>query len=188
MEKITMDNKPEILYHGSGIEITDADGFVRVKPAYLTKNNQPITAVFALSDFVHAKLYAIMRLVAGEGKMAPCERDAVYIQRINKNIPKKAYVYELDSDGFQQDKGGSYYCLTDKEIKNRIDIDVMQEIQTGQLKVYVLKDEFNIQNMSRDAWEEILKDKSKFELYKPNTTNVNVSMLAQTIKNSGINK
>lgn len=161
------DDLPKTLYHGSGIEITD--GFIRVKPAYLTKNDQPITAVFALSDFVHAKLYAIMRLVAGDGKIAPCERNGVYIQRINKNIPKKAYVYELDSDGFKQDKGGSYYCLTDKKIKKIIDIDVMQEIKTGQLKVYVLKDEFNIQNMSGDAWEELLRDKSKFELYKPNS-------------------
>ena len=177
---------PKILYHGSGIEIND--GFIHVKPAYLTKNNKPITAVFALSDFVHAKLYAIMRLVAGEGKMAPCERDAVYIQRINKNIPKKAYVYELDFDGFQQDKGGSYYCLTDKKIKNTIDIDIMEEIKTGQLKVYVLKDEFNIQNMSKDAWEEILKDKSNFELYKPNTNNVNMSVLAQTVKSASLNK
>ena len=32
-----MENKVT-LYHGSGIEITD--GFIRVKPAYLTKNNQ----------------------------------------------------------------------------------------------------------------------------------------------------
>ena len=173
---------PKILYHGSGIEITD--GFIRVKPAYLTKNNQPIIAVFALSDFVHAKLYAIMRLVAGKGKMSPRERDGVYIQRINQNIPQKAYVYELDSDGFQQDKGGSYYCLTDKKIKNSIDIDVMQEIKTGQLKVYVLKDKFNIQNISKDAWEELLKDKSNFELYKP----INISILAQSIKDIGLNK
>lgn len=179
-------NLPKILYHGSGIEIND--GFIRVKPAYLTKNNQPITAVFALSDFVHAKLYAIMRLVAGEGKMAPCERDAVYIQRINKNIPKKAYVYELDSDGFQQDKGGSYYCLTDKKIKNTIDIDIMEEIRTDLLKVYVLKDEFNIQDMSGDTWKEILKDKSKFELYKPNEQNINMSILAKSMKDSGLNK
>lgn len=181
-----MNNKPEILYHGSGIEITD--GFIRIKPAYITRTNEPITAVFALSDFVHAKLYAIMRLVAGDGKMSPCERDAVYIQRINQNIPKKAYVYELDSDGFHRDMGGSYYCLTDKKIKNIIEIDVMQEIKTGDLKVYVLKDEFNIKNMSRDVWKEILKDKSKFELYKPNTNNVNMSMLAQTVKSSGLDK
>jgi len=180
-----MENKVKTLYHGSGIGITD--GFVRVKPAYLTKNNQPITAVFALSDFVHAKLYAIMRLVAGEGKIAPCERDAVYIQRINKDIQKKAYVYELDSDGFQQDMGGSYYCLTDKKIKNIIEIDVMQEIKNGDLKVYVLKDEFNIKNMSRDAWKEILKDKSKFALYKPDSKNIDMAILSQ-MKDFNFNK
>lgn len=180
-----MENKVKTLYHGSGIEITD--GFIRVKPAYLTKNNQPITAVFALADFVHAKLYAIMRLVAGEGKMSPCERNAVYIQRINKDIPKKAYVYELDSDGFQQDMSGSYYCLTDKKIKNIIEIDVMQEIKTGDLKVYVLKDEFNIKNMSRDAWKEILKDKSKFELYKPDSKNIDMAILPQ-MKDLSFNK
>ena len=176
-----MNNKPEILYHGSGIEITD--GFIRVKPAYLTKNNQPITAVFALSDFVHAKLYAIMRLVAGEGKMSPCERNAVYIQRINKDIPKKAYVYELDSDGFQQDMGGSYYCLTDKKIKNIIEIDVMQEIKTGDLKVYVLKEEFNKPKFSMDKWREIVKDKSKFELYKPDSKKLEMPILAKTLTN-----
>lgn len=175
-----MENKVKTLYHGSGIEITD--GFIRVKPAYLTKNNQPITAVFALSDFVHAKLYAIMRLVAGEGKMSPCERDAVYIQRINKDIPKKAYVYELDSDGFQQDKGGSYYCLTDKKIKNIIEIDVLQEIKTGNLKVYVLKDEFNSQDMSGDTWKEVLKDKSKFELYKPDFKKLDLQILAKNFE------
>ena len=180
-----MENKVKTLYHGSGIEITD--GFIRVKPAYLTKNNQPITAVFALADFVHAKLYAIMRLVAGEGKMSPCERNAVYIQRINKDIPKKAYVYELDSDGFQQDMSSSYYCLTDKKIKNIIEIDVMQEIKTGDLKVYVLKDEFNIKNMSRDAWKEILKDKSKFELYKPDSKNIDMAILSQ-MKDLSFNK
>lgn len=180
-----MENKVKTLYHGSGIEITD--GFIRVKPAYLTKNNQPITAVFALADFVHAKLYAIMRLVAGEGKMSPCERNTVYIQRINKDIPKKAYVYELDSDGFQQDMSGSYYCLTDKKIKNIIEIDVMQEIKTGDLKVYILKDEFNIKNMSKDAWKEILKDKSNFELYNPNAKTIDMAVLAKA-KYASFNK
>jgi len=178
----TMDTKPEILYHGSGTEITD--GFIRMKPAYLTRTNEPITAVFALSDFVHAKLYAIMRLVAGDGKMSPCERDAVYVQRINQNIPKKAYVYELDSDGFHRDMGGSYYCLTDKKIQNIIEIDVIQEIKNGNLKVYVLKDEFNIKNMSKDAWKEIMKDKNKFELYKPDSKKLEMQILAKTLKNS----
>ena len=173
-----MNTKPKILYHGSGIKIKD--GFIRVKPAYITRTNEPITAVFALSDFVHAKLYAIMRLVAGDGKMSPCERDALYIQRINKNIPEKAYVYELDSDGFQQDMGGSYYCLTDKKIKNVVEIDIMQEIKNGNLKVYVLKDGFNKSNMSRTEWKEITKDKTKFELYKLDSQKLDMQILLKT--------
>ena len=177
-----MNNLPKTLYHGSGIEITD--GVIRMKPAYLTKTGEDITAVFALSDFVHAKLYAIMRLVAGDGKMSPCERDAVYIQRINQEIPKRAYVYELDSDGFQQDMGGSYYCLIDKKIKNVVEIDVIQEIKNGNLKVYVLKDEFNIQNMSWDVWTEIVKDKNKFELYKPDSKKLEMQILAKTLEHS----
>lgn len=176
-----MNNKPKILYHGSGIEITD--GFIRVKPAYLTRTGEDITAVFALSDFVHAKLYAIMRLVADDGKISPCERDAVYIQRINQEIPKKAYVYELDSDGFQQDMGGSYYCLTDKKIKSIIEIDVMQEIKNGKLKVHVLKKEFNKPEFSMDEWKEIVKDKSKFELYKPDSKKLEMQILAKTLTN-----
>jgi hypothetical protein len=158
---------PRTLYHGSEIKITD--GFVRKKPAYLTRTGEDITAVFALSDFVHAKLYSIMRLVAGEGKISPCERDAVYIQRINQDIPQKAYVYELDSDGFHQDRVGSYYCLTDKKIKNVIEIDVIQEIKNGNLKVYVLRDEFNKPDFSWVEWGELVKDKNKFELYKPDS-------------------
>jgi hypothetical protein len=177
-----MNTKSKILYHGSGIEITD--GFIRIKPAYLTKTNEPITAVFALSDFVHAKLYAIMRLVAGKGKMSPCERNSVYIQRINQEIPKKAYVYELDSDGFQQDVGGSYYCLTDKKIKSVIEIDVRQEIKDGNLKIYVLKDEFNKPEFSRAEWVELVKDKNKFELYKPDSKKLEMQILAKTLENS----
>lgn len=173
-----MDTKHKILYHGSGIKISN--GFIQMKPAYLTRTNEPITAVFALSDFVHAKLYAITRLVAGEGKMSPCERDAVYIQRINQNIPEKAYVYELDSDGFQQDIGGSYYCLTDKKIKKTIEIDIMQEVKNGDLKVYVLKDEFNKPEFSRAEWKEIVKDKNKFELYKPDSKKLDMQILAKT--------
>ena len=177
----SMNTKPKILYHGSGIEITD--GFIRMNPGYLTRTAEDITAVFALSDFVHAKLYAIMRLVAGEGKMSPCERDAVYIQRINQEIPKRAYVYELDSDGFQQDMGGSYYCLTDKKIKNVVEIDVIQEIKNGNLKVYVLKDEFNKPVFSRAEWGKLVKDKSKFELYKPDSKKLEMQILAKTLEN-----
>jgi len=175
-----MNAKPKILYHGSGIEITD--GFIRVKPAHINHMQTPIVAVFATSDLVHAKNYAIMRLV-GEGWKSPRERDVLYVQRLKPNIPGKAFVYELDSDGFQQDVDGNYYCLTDKKIKNVIDMDIMQEIRDGNLKVYVLKDEFNIQNMSGKAWEEIIKDKSKFELYKPDSKKLEMQILAQTLTN-----
>ena len=156
--------KPKNLYHGSGIEITD--NFIRMKPAHINNMQTPITAVFATSNLVHAKIYAIMRLI-GTGWKSPREADVLYVQRLKSDIPEKAFVYELDSDGFQQDVDGNYYCLTDKKIKNVIEINIMQEIKNGNLKVYVLKDKFNIQNMSGDLWEEIIKDKSKFELYNP---------------------
>ena len=58
-------------------------------------------------------------------------------------------------------------------------IDVSQAIKNGDLKVYILKDEFNIKNMSGDAWKEILKDKSKFELYNPNAKTIDMAVLAK---------
>lgn len=154
------------LYHGSGVEITD--DFVHVKPAHINHMQTPITAVFATSDFVHAKNYAIMRLI-GSGWKSPRERDVLYIQRLKQNIQNKAYVYELDSDGFVQDVDGSYYCLTDKRIRNVIEVDVMQEIKQGNIKVYVLKSEFDTRDMSALSWKEFLKDKEhNFTLYVPN--------------------
>ena len=175
-----MDTKPKILYHGSGIKISD--GFIRMKPAYLTKTGKDIIAVFATSDLVHAKNYAVMRLV-GTGWKSPRERDVLYVQKINQEIPKKAYVYELDSDGFQQDVDASYYCLTDKKIKRIIEINVMQEIKSGNIKIYVLKDEFNKADFSGDDWREIVKDKNKFELYKPDFKKLEMQILVKTLEN-----
>lgn len=139
--------------------------------------------VFATSDLVHAKNYAIMRLV-GNGWKAPRERNVLYIQELNPNIPAKAYVYELDSNGFKRDVDGSYYCLTDKQINKVIEIDVMQEIKNGNIKVYVLKDEFNTPNMSGAEWGKIVKDKNNFELYKPDFNSKNIFVLSEARKSN----
>ena len=159
-------NFPRYLYHGSGIEITD--GYIRANKGYINAMQTPITAVFASSDLVHAKVYAIMRLV-GTGRLAPRKRESVYVQKINIAIPPKAYVYETDSNGFQRDIDGSYYCLTDKPIKDIIEVDIIQELLSDTLKVYVLKDKFNTPNMSDETWKKLLQDENNFELYKPNT-------------------
>ncbi len=159
-----MDNKVR-LYHGSGIKIND--GVIRARPAHINNMQTEITAVFATPSYTHAKLYAIMRLV-GVGRRAPRETDALYIDELNPNIPKYAYVYELDSGGFQRDIDGSYYCLHDKPItREPFCIDIIQEIRQGKLKVYVLKGALRNQNMSDEKWQELLNDKSNFELYNP---------------------
>ena len=124
-----------------------------------------------------------MRLV-GNGWKAPRERNVLYIQELNPNIPAKAYVYELDSNGFKRDVDGSYYCLTDKQINRVIEIDVMQEIKNGNIKVYVLKDKFNTPNMSGAEWGKIIKDKNNFELYKPDYNRKNISILSKVLKSN----
>lgn len=172
---------PKTLYHGSGVKITD--GIIHAKPAHINHMQTAITAVFATSDLVHAKNYAIMRLV-GNGWKSPRERNVLYIQELNPNIPTKAYVYELDSGGFKRDADGSYYCLTDKQINRAIEIDVMQEIKNGNIKVYVLKDKFNAPNMSGAEWGKIVKDKNNFELYKPDSNGKNISVLSKALKNN----
>lgn len=172
---------PKMLYHGSGIKITD--GIIHAKPAHIDHMQTAITAVFATSDLVHAKNYAIMRLI-GNGWKSPRERNVLYIQELNPNIPTKAYVYELDSTGFNRDVDGSYYCLTDKQINRVIEIDVMQEIKNDNIKVYVLKDEFNTPNMSGTQWGKIVQDKNNFELYKPDSTGKNISVLSEALKSN----
>ena len=172
---------PKTLYHGSGVKMTD--GIIHAKPAHINHMQTAITAVFATSDLVHAKNYAIMRLV-GNGWKSPRERNVLYIQELNPNIPTKAYVYELDSGGFKRDADGSYYCLTDKQINRVIEIDVMQEIKNGNIKVYVLKDKFNTPNMSGAEWGKIVKDKNNFELYKPDYNRKNISILSKVLKSN----
>ena len=163
-----MDTKPKTLYHGSGKKIDD--GFIRVKPAYVTRTNEPITAVFALSDFGRAKLYAVMRLI-GNGWKVPRGSDSLYVERVSNAIPEKAYVYELDADGFEYDQNNEYYSVSDKKIKNVIEIDIMQEIKKGNIKIYVLKDKFDLTHMSKEharaVFRELRQNQDNFELYTP---------------------
>ena len=164
-----MNTKPKILYHGSGIKI--ADGIIRMKTAYVTRTNEPITAVFALSDFGRAKLYAVMGLI-GNGWKVPRGSDSLYVERMNEAIPEKAYVYELDADGFEYDQHNEYYSVSDKKIKNVIEIDIMQEIKNGNIKIYVLKDKFDLTHMSKEharaLFRELRQNQDNFELYNPN--------------------
>ncbi len=169
---------PKKLYHGSQFKIND--GFIRAKPAHINRMQTEITAVFATS-LTHAKNYACMRLVAS-GWKSPLSSDTLYVQKLKSNISGKAYVYELDTDGFKRDVDGNYYCLTDKQIKNVMEIDIKQEIQSGNLKIYVLRDEFNTPNMSDAQWCELLKDKNKFKLYNPNSRSLDMSILAKVLE------
>ncbi|MCQ2599610.1 MAG: hypothetical protein MJ187_04550 [Alphaproteobacteria bacterium] len=148
-------------YHGSKNKISD--GVVHAMPGFIRGMKVPVTAVFA-TNFTRAKLYAVMRLISS-GWRTP-NKDALYVQYLKQDIPEKAYVYELDSDGFLPDGEYDYYCLTDKKIKKIHEIDIMQDIESGKLKIYVLKDKL-VSEPSMEEWREICKHKDKFELYNP---------------------
>lgn len=180
-----MANKAKTLYHGSQHKITD--GVIHARDAYLPTTNTPITAVFATPDLVHAKNYACMRLIA-EGWKSPRTSDTLYVQKLNQDISgKKAYIYELDSDGFERDADGTYYSLTNKPIKRVIEIDVMQEIKSGNIKVYVLKDGIDCPQDRGDIWAELVNNKDNFELYKPDSKKFDMAFLVQ-MKDLGLNK
>lgn len=180
-----MENKVKTLYHGSQHKITDA--VIHARDAYLPTTNTPITAVFATPDFARARNYACMRLIA-DGWKSPRTSDTLYVQKLSQDISgKKAYVYELDSDGFERDIDGTYYSLTDKPIKKVIEIDVMQEITSGNIKVYVLKPGIDCPKERGDIWAELVNNKDNFELYNHSKKNIDMSLLSQ-LKDLGINK
>ncbi len=180
-----MNNIPKTLYHGSQHKITD--GIIHVRDAYLPTTNTPITAVFATPDFARARNYACMRLIA-DGWKSPRTSDTLYVRKLSQDISgKKAYIYELDSDGFERDIDGTYYSLTDKPIKKVIEIDVMQEITSGNIKVYVLKPGIDCPNERGDIWAELVNNRDNFELYKHSQKNIDMSLLSQ-MKDLGINK
>ncbi len=180
-----MENKVKTLYHGSQHKITD--GVIHARDAYLPTTNTPITAVFATPDFARARNYSCMRLIA-DGWKSPRTSDILYVQKLSQDISgKKAYIYELDSDGFECDIDGTYYSLTDKPIKRVIEIDVMQEITSGNIKVYVLKPGIDCPQDRSDIWTELVNNKDNFELYKPVSKNLDMSLLSQ-MKDLGINK
>ena len=180
-----MENKTKPLYHGSQHKITN--GVIHARGAYLPTTNTPITAVFATPDFARARNYACMRLIA-DGWKSPRTSDTLYVQKLSQDISgKKAYIYELDSDGFERDIDGTYYSLTDKPIKKVVEIDVMQEITSGNIKVYVLKPGIDCPTERGDIWAELVNNKDNFELYKPVSKNIDMSLLSQ-MKDLGINK
>lgn len=118
----------------------------------------------------------------------PENKDTLYVQKLNQDISnKKAYVYELDSGGFERDADGTYYSLNDKPIKRAIEIDVMHEIKSGNIKVYVLKEGIDCPKDRGDIWAELVNNKDNFEIYKPVSTNLDMSVLAQ-MKDLSFNK
>ena len=140
-----MTDKPQILYHGSQHEITD--GFIQMRPGHINGMRTPITAAFATPSFKHARLYAAMRIISN-GWKSPKGIDTLYVERISPNITNsKAYVYEVSSDSFIPD-GDDYYCLNDVPILKTYEIDVMQEIKNGNIKVYVLQDKVNFDGLT----------------------------------------
>ena len=180
-----MKNKTKPLYHGSQHKITN--GVIHARDAYLPTTNTHIRAVFATPDFARARNYACMRLIA-DGWKSPRTSDTLYVQKLSQDISgKKAYIYELDSDGFECDIDGTYYSLIDKPIKRVIEIDVMQEITSGNIKVYVLKPGIDCPTERDDIWAELVNNKDNFELYKPVSKNIDMSLLSQ-MKDLGINK
>ena len=170
---------PSVLYHGSKSEITD--GVIHAHPAHRNHMKTPVTAVFATANLTHAKLYAIMRLV-GEGWLSPRGQGTLYVEKIKLDFPSRAFVYELDSDGFERDVDGSYYCLSDRPIKNIIEIDIKKEIRNGNLKIYVLKDK-KMPQPTADGWRELLQNPDNFELYNTDSENLETAMYQKHITN-----
>jgi hypothetical protein len=174
-----MTEKPKILYHGSQHEITD--GFVRMKRAHINGMRTPITAAFATPSYGHARLYAAMEIIS-RGWISPRSNDTLYVEKITSNIAnRKAYVYEVSSDGFIPD-GNDYYCLNDVPILKTYEIDVMQEIKNGNIKVYVLQDKVKFDGLSDKErlalWRNTLAT-GHFKRYIPNNTNQIASFLNQ---------
>ena len=172
-----MIDKPKRLYHGSQYKITD--GFVRKKSAHINGMRTPITAAFATPSFKHAQLYASMRIISS-GWKNPKGIDALYVEKINPNfMGAKAYVYEVSSDGFVPD-GDDYYCLNDVPILKAYEIDVMQEIRNGNIKVYVLQDKVDFSGLSEheslELWRKTLVT-GHFERCSPDNTNQFVAFL-----------
>lgn len=162
-----MTDKPKILYHGSPNEITD--GYIRKKEAHINGMQTPITAAFATPSYRHARLYAAMRIISNGWKW-PKGIDTLYVERISPNISNsKAYVYEVSSDGFIPD-GNDYYCLNDVQILKTYEIDVMQEIRNGNIKVYVLQDKVNFDDLTEEEglalWRKTCKT-GNFQRYIP---------------------
>ncbi len=166
-----MTEKPKILYHGSQHEITD--GFIQMRPGHINGMRTPITAAFATPSYRHARLYAAMRIISN-GWKSPRGIDTLYVERISPNITNsKAYVYEVSSDGFIPD-ADDYYCLNDVPILKAYEIDVMQEIRNGNIKVYVLQDKVNFDDLTEEEglalWQKISRT-SNFKRYVPEATN-----------------
>ena len=128
------DKLPEILYHGSRVKIDT--GFIQMSPGYIDHMKTEITAVFATSDFAHARLYAVMRLI-GSGWKSPVGSSALYVERLKPNIPEKAYVYELDSDGFMHDKI-KMLCNESMELRNLIQ-SILQSSRKGRRNQTIVK-------------------------------------------------
>ena len=90
-----------------------------------------------------------------------------------KYYQSKAYVYEVSSDSFIPD-GDDYYCLNDVPILKTYEIDVMQEIKNGNIKVYVLQDKVNFDGLSDKErlalWRKTRKT-GNFKRYLPEESN-----------------
>ena len=174
-----MTDKPKTLYHGSQSEITD--GFIRMRPGHINGMQTPITAAFATPSYGHARLYAAMEIIS-RGWMSPRSNDTLYVEKITSNIAnRKAYVYEVSSDGFIPD-GNDYYCLNDVPILKTYEIDVMQEIKNGNIKVYVLQDKVNFDGLSDKErlalWRKTCKT-GNFQRYLPEEPNQIATFLSK---------
>lgn len=176
---------PKTLYHGSGRKIQD--GFVRIKPGHINNMQTPVNAVFA-TNYERARLYAVMRLIGDAHWKSPIGDHTLCVEQVEPNIPEKAYVYELDSDGFIRDSKTEYYSLTDKKIQNVIEINIMQEILKGNIRVFVLKDKIDFKHMpyqaAMDLWRETTHHLDKFEPYNPDATKSKKTIVQDVLEKS----
>ncbi len=163
-----MTNIPKILYHGSVQKITD--GIIHPKPGHINCMTETVTAVFA-TTFDKAKIYAARHIINRGICSLRGTTDCLFTTKANPNLSGKFYVYELDGDGFVLDGNQEYYCSTNKPIKNVYELDIASEIQNGNIKIFVPKENIDISKLSpeqhNELFNKLIQRADNFKLYNP---------------------
>ena len=130
----------EYLYHGSCVKLNTGDK-LHCNKQYNSNSTRAITGVFATSLLKKAKYFGIMNCIRGHSPGEPSRSrfadDKIYLEDISKNIQTKFYVYLVSSAGFVLDARNEYVCETDVEICDVREYDLVKEIETEKLEIYL---------------------------------------------------